>query len=81
MEAKERIMKYKLDLNHHEIIPTNTSFCYCNQKFGNICKENTLEFIFNDKLSESMLNYFFESYYEKKNCNLFVIHFNILNFN
>ena len=36
MEAKERVMKYISDLNHHEIIPTKTFFCYCNQKFGNI---------------------------------------------
>ena len=46
-----------------------------NEIFGNICKDNTLEIIFNENLSENMLNYFFELYYEKINCNLFVIHF------
>ena len=37
-----------------------------NKKFGTICKENTLEFTFNEKLSENMLNYFFTLFYEKK---------------
>ena len=46
-----------------------------NQKFGIFSKDNTVEFIFNEMLSEKRLEYFFQLYYEKEKINLFIIHF------
>ena len=40
-------------------------------------KENTIEIIFNEKLTEKMLIYFFKLFYEKIDYNLFIMHFRV----
>jgi len=72
---KNKLVIYTFSPYFKDLFKENVNVKIENEIFGNICKENTLEIIFNEKLSENMLNYFFELYYEKKNCNLFVIHF------
>ena len=52
-----------------------------NKIFGEFCKANTLEIFFNEELSENILNYFFQQYFETKNLNLFITHFNLENVN
>ena len=46
-----------------------------NKEFGTLCRENTLELLFNDKLSEMLINSYFDEFYENNNYNLFIIHF------
>ncbi len=72
---KNKLVIYTFSPYFKDLFKENYNVKIENKIFGNICKDNTLEIIFNEKLSESMLNYFFEIYYEKNNCNLFVIHF------
>ena len=74
---KNKLIIYTFSPYYKDLFNENEDIKVENKKFGNICKENTLEFTFNEKLSENMLNYFFELYYEKKNCNLFVVHFKV----
>ena len=52
-----------------------------NKIFGEFCKVNTLEIFFNEELSENIINYFFQQYFETKNLNLFITHFNLENIN
>ena len=72
---KNKIVIFTFSPYFKDLFKENDNVKIENEIFGNICKDNTFEIIFNEKLSENMLNYFFELYYEKKNCNLFVIHF------
>ena len=72
-----KLVIYTFSPYYKDLFNENDKFIIENEHFGTICKEKTLEFIFNEKLSENMLKYFFELYYEKKNCNLFVIHFKV----
>ena len=72
---KNKLVIYTFSPYFKDLFKENDNAKIKNEIFGNICKDNTLEIIFNENLYENMLNYFFELYYEKKNCNLFVIHF------
>ena len=74
---KNKLIIYTFSPYYKDLFNENEDINIENKNFGNICIENTLEFTFNEKLSENMLNYFFELYYEKKNCNLFVVHFKV----
>ena len=72
-----KLMVYTFSPYYKDIFTENTLTEVKNIKYGIISKENTVEITFNQKLSEKMLNYFFQLYYEKENYNLFIIHFRL----
>ena len=73
-----KIIVYTFSPYYKDIFTENNKIQINNLKFGiTISKDNTIEIIFNKKLSERMLNYFFNLYYEKIEYNLFIIHFRI----
>ena len=75
---KNKIMIYTFSPYYKDIFTEdNSKDELINEKFGIICKSNTVEITFNKKVSEKMLNYFFQLYYEKENYNLFIMHFNL----
>ena len=71
-----KIIIYTFSPYYEDIFKQNQSEIN-NKNFGTISKDNTIEITFNQKLSEKMLNYFFQLYYEKINYNLLVIHFRV----
>ena len=74
---ENRLMIYTFSPYYKDIFTEDNLNECINEKYGIISKQNTVEIIFNRKLSEKMLNYFFQLYYEKENYNLFVIHFDL----
>ena len=74
---KNKLMVYTFSPYYKDIFSENNNLQFENPKFGVISKENTVEITFNQKLSEKMLNYFFQLYYEQVKCNLFIIHFRV----
>ena len=72
-----KLMIYTFSPYYKDIFTEDNEKEYYNEKYGIISKQNTVEIVFNRKLSEKMLNYFFQLYYEKENCNLFIIHFDL----
>ena len=72
-----KLMVYTFSPYYKDIFTENTLTEVKNIKYGIISKENTVEITFNQKLSEKMLNYFFQLYFEKENYNLFIIHFRL----
>ena len=70
-------MIYTFSANMSDIFFEGDIREYKNEKYGIISKNNTIEITFNQQLSEKMLNYFFQLYYEKDNYNLFIIHFKL----
>ena len=74
---RNKLMVYTFSPYYKDIFTENTLIEVKNTKYGNISKDNTVEITFNQKLSEKMLNYFFQLYYEKENYNLFIIHFKL----
>lgn len=63
---KNKLVIYTFSPYFKDLFKENDNAKIENEIFGNICKDNTLEIIFNENLYENMLNYFFELYYEKK---------------
>ena len=74
---ENRLMIYTFSPYYKDIFTEDNMVECVNEKYGIISKQNTVEIIFNRKLSEKMLNYFFQLYYEKENYNLFIIHFDL----
>ena len=72
-----KLMIYTFSPYYKDIFTELTQNKINNEKYGLICKDNTVEITFNQKLSENMLKYFFQLYYEKENNNLFIIHFRL----
>ena len=61
--------------NDKDIFAENNNIIINNPKFGIISKDKTIEIEFNRNLSERRINCLFQLYYEKKEYNLFIIHF------
>ncbi len=74
---RNKLMIYTFSPYYKDIFTESTLNQVENQKYGIISKDNTVEITFNQQLSETMLNYFFQLYYEKENYNLFIIHFRL----
>ena len=74
---RNKIIIYTFSQFYKDIFTETNKIQINNPKFGNICKENTIEIKFNVNLSENMLNYFFKMYYEQNNANLFIMHFKV----
>ena len=74
---KNKLMVYTFSPYYKDIFTENVLDEFNNPKYGVISKNNTVEITFNQKLSEKMLNYFFQLFYEKENYNLFIIHFRL----
>ena len=72
-----KLIIYTFSPYYKDIFSDNIDSVYNNKKFGTISKENTIELTFNQKLSEKMLNYFFQTFYENEKHNLFVMHFKL----
>ena len=72
-----KLMIYTFSPNNIDVFSEKKNVTINNKKFGILTKNNTVEIIFNNKLSENMLTYFFQLYYEKNNFNLFIIHFKV----
>ena len=72
-----KLMIYTFSPNNIDIFSEKNNIIVKNEKFGTMAKDNTVEIIFNSKLSEDMIKYFFQLYYEKDNLNLFIIHFKV----
>ena len=73
-----KLIVYTFSPYYKDIFTENNKIQINNLKLGiTISKDNTIEIIFNKKLSERMLNYFFNLYYENIEYNLFIIHFRI----
>ena len=72
-----KLMIYTFSPYYKDIFTESISDEFNNPKYGTISKNNTVEITFNQNLSEKMLNYFFQLYYEKENYNLFIIHFRL----
>ena len=73
-----KIIIYTFSPYYKDIFTENNNILIQNQKFGTISKDTTKEMIFNNNLSEKMLNYFFQISYDENNTNLFIIHFRIM---
>ena len=74
---RNRIIIYTFSQYYEDIFTENNIISIENKIFGNINKESTVEIAFNNKLSEKLLNCFFQLYYEKENYNLFIIHIKV----
>ena len=72
-----KLMIYTFSPYYKDIFTESVLDEFNNPKYGIISKNNTVEITFNQNLSEKMLNYFFQLYYEKENYNLFIIHFRL----
>ena len=72
-----KLMIYTFSPYYKDIFTESVLDEFNNPKYGTISKNNTVEITFNQNLSEKMLNYFFQLYYEKENYNLFIIHFRL----
>ena len=72
-----RIMIYTFSPYYKNIFSENSTIVVKNEKFGFISKSSTVEITFQRKLSEKMLEYFFQKYYGNNNYNLFIIHFKL----
>ena len=70
---ENKLMIYTFSPYNTDIFSEKNNIIIKNIKFGTICKDNTVEIIFN----ENMLNFFFQLYYDKTHCNLFIIHFKV----
>ena len=74
---RNKLVVYTFTPYNKDIFTEQNNIEIKNEYFGTISKDNTVEITFNNKLSEKMLNYFFNLYYEKSNYNLFIIHFRV----
>ena len=74
---RNKLMIYTFSPYYKDVFTESNLINVKNEKYGIITKDNTVEVTFNQKLSEKMLNYFFQLYYEKENYNLFIIHFRL----
>ena len=74
---KNKVIVYTFSPYYKDIFTEKSDIQIENEKFGILSKENTVEIIFNDKLSEKMINYFFILFYEQVSCNLFIVHFRV----
>ena len=70
-----KIVIYTFSPYYKDIFSEKNELIIKNKNFGDISKDNTVEITFNQIFSEKMLIYFFELFYKKENCNLFIIHF------
>ena len=74
---KNKLIIYTFSPYYKDIFSENNNIQIVNPIFGTFCKDSTKEMVFNDNLSEKIINYFFQVYYEDKNSNLFIIHFRV----
>ena len=72
-----KLIIYTFSPYYKDIFTDDNMNEFTNEKYGIISKKNTVEILFNEKLSEKMLNYFLQLYYEKENYNLFIMHFSL----
>ena len=72
-----KLMVYTFSPCHKDIFPENSKEIVKNQKFREISRKTVLEINFQRKLSEKMLEYFFQLYYDNMEYNLFIIHFKL----
>ena len=75
------VIIYTFSPCYKDLFDDNNNIKIENNTFGLFCKNNTLEITFNEKLSENILNFYFDSYYEKNNYNLLIIHIKFDNSN
>ena len=74
---KNKLMIYTFSPHYNDLFSENNKIVINNNKFGTISKNTTIEIIFNQKLSETILNSLFQLYDEQENNNLFIIHFRL----
>ena len=73
-----KLVVYTFSPYYKDIFTESNKIKINNLKFGiTLSKDNTIEIVFNKKLSERMLNYFFKLYYENIEYNLFIIHLRV----
>ena len=74
---RNKLMIYTFSPYYKDIFKEANNIVINNKKFGNISKDTTSENTFNQKLSETMLNYFFELFEKEPSYNLFILHFRL----
>jgi hypothetical protein len=74
---RNKLMIYTFSPYYKDIFKEANNIVINNKKFGNISKDTTSENQFNQKLSETMLNYFFDLFEKESNYNLFILHFRL----
>ena len=74
---RNKLMIYTFSPYYKDIFKEANNIVINNKKFGNISKDTTSENQFNQKLSETMLNYFFDLFEKEPNYNLFILHFRL----
>ena len=74
---KNKLIIYTFSPYYKDIFTEANKIEINNRKFGTISKDTTSENQFNQKLSETMLNYFFQLYEEQPSYNLFIMHFRL----